>query len=230
MSDKQVLAFAWTLRNSSNFSLTRSLWIFHFSRNTTFYTAMELVPTKCVNLEDLVCSASWLLDRLYQIQGRGSPLAGFQHLKCFCIFEADALSVTQIKSTPINRLHLIEPTMSGVKTLLSDVAPSLHSLAFLCLESLTPSSALSFSPKHILTLLRVLPSITSITIKLDVSSCSPAEVGRLASGFQGLAANDRRLSVELNTRREDLLLGVDSPSTIRQRYLRAVEEASNEWA
>lgn len=56
------------------------------------------------------------------------------------------------------------------------------------------------------------------------------EVERMASGFQGLAAHDPRLSVKLNTIRADLLLGVDSPSTIRQRYLRAVEEASNVWA
>lgn len=74
----------------------------------------------------------------------------------------------------VTHLHLVEPFKGGMKTFLSDVAPSLHSLAFLCLESLTPTTTtLGFSPKHITSLLRVLPSSTSIAIKLDVSACSP---------------------------------------------------------
>lgn len=228
----------WSLQHTAHFrhTRTRTLWVLYTSRSTAFYAAMEPVTTTCEALEELACSADWLLDRLYQNQGRRSALAGFTHLKCLRIFDADALSVSQIISTPITHLHLVEPFKGGMKTFLSDVAPSLHSPAVLCLESLTPTTTtLGFSPKHITSLLRVFPSSTSITIKLDVSACSPGEVEveRIASGFQGLAANDPRLSVKLNTIRANLsLLSVnsESPSTIGQRYLHAIDEESNEWA
>lgn len=177
---------------------------------------MKPVPTKCENLEDLACSAGWMLDRLYQNQGSGRALAGFRHLKSLRLFEADALSVTQMTSAPITLLHLVEPNMSGMTTLISTAAPSLPSLTVLCLESLRPSSALSFFPRHIASLLRFLPVITTVTIKLDVSYCSAAEVERIASGFQSLAANNAELSVNVNGRRADFLLSIDSPSTIRR--------------
>lgn len=130
------------------------------------------LATTCANVEELACAADWLLDRLYQNQGRRSrgALAEFRHLKCLRLFDADALSVTQIISTliTVTHLHLVEPVKGGMKTLVSDVAPSLHSLAVLCLESLTPTTTLGFT-----SLLRVFPSSTSIAIKLDVSACSP---------------------------------------------------------
>lgn len=59
------------------------------------------------------------------------------------------------------------------------------------------------------------------------------EVERIASGFQGLAAHDPRLSVKLNTIRANRsLLSVDSesPNMAGQRYLHAIDEASNVWA
>lgn len=171
----------WSLQHTAHFrhTRTRTLWVLYTSRSTAFYTAMEPVATTCEALEELACSANWLLDRLrlYQNQGRRSALAGFTHLKCLRLFDADALSVTQMISAPITvtHLHLVEPFKGGMTTFLSDVAPSLHSPAVLCLESLTPTTitTLGFSPKHITSLLRVLPSSTSIAIRLDVSACSP---------------------------------------------------------
>lgn len=130
------------------------------------------------NLEELTCAADWLLDRLYQNQGRRSrgALAGFRHLKCLRLFDADALSISQIISAPITHLHLVEPFKGGMKAFLSDVAPSLHSLAFLCLESLTHTDhhlgLLPKSTSHRFSAY-IFPSSTSIAIKLDVSACSP---------------------------------------------------------
>lgn len=90
------------------------------------------LATKCEALEELACAADWLLDRLYQNQGRRSrgALAEFRHLKCLRLFDADAQSVTQIISAPITvtRLHLMDPSNEGMKAFVSDVAPSLHSL------------------------------------------------------------------------------------------------------
>lgn len=175
-------SFARTLQHTAHFSCTRTLWVLYTSRSTAFYAAMEPVATACADLEELACAADWLLDRLYQNQGRRSrgALAGFRHLKCLrLLFDADALSVTQMISISapitVTHLHLVEPFKGGMKTFLSDVAPSLHSLAFLCLESLTECRPPPWaSPqKHITSLLRVIPSSTSIAIKLDVSACSP---------------------------------------------------------
>lgn len=168
-----------TPRTSATYTCT--LWVLYTSRNTAFYAAMEPVATTCANLEELACAADWLLDRLYQNQGRRSrgALAEFRHLKCLRLFDADALSVTQMISISapitVTHLHLVEPVKGGTKAFLSDVAPSLHSLAFLCLESLTECRPPPWaSPqKHITSLLRVIPSSTSIAIKLDVSACSP---------------------------------------------------------
>lgn len=227
LNDRQVMAFAWTLRNSFNFSYTRTLWVLNTDGKITFYMGMELVPTKCENLEDLASSTKWLMERPYQIQGHGN--AGFTHLKRLCLFGIGMHPVPRIISTPITHLHLLEPTARGMDTMLSNISPSFRSLAVLCLESLTPSRVLSFSTEHVSKVLRVLPNITSFTIKLDMSYCLPAEVERITSGFQALAANDPRLSVKLNTIRASLA-SLDSVSMMGQRVLRAVDETSNEWA
>lgn len=185
-SPKSRRSFARTLQHTAHFSCTRTrtLWVLYTSRSTA-------LATKCENLEELACSAGWMLDRLYQNQGSGRALAGFRHLKSLRLFEADALSVTQIISAPITHLHLVEPVKGGMKAFLSDVAPSLHSLAHRRGRGRE----------------------------------------RIASGFQGLAAHDPRLSVQLNTIRANLsLLSVNSESpsmvhrsTVSARHRRGIE-------
>lgn len=183
--------------------------------------------------------ADWLLDRLYQNQGRRSrgALAEFRYLKCLRLFDADALSISQMISAPITvtHLHLVEPFKGGTKTFLSDVAPSLHSLAFLCLESLTPTTTLGFSPKahHVAS-----PRNTQQHVDRDqarrerlLAAAGEVEVERMASGFQALAAHDPRLSVKLNIIRANLsLLSVNSESpsmvhrsTVSARHRRGIE-------
>lgn len=228
LNERQVMAFAWTLRNTFIFSYTRTLWVLNTYGKITFYMGMELVPTKCENLEDLASSTKWMMDRPYQIQGHGN--AGFTHLKRLCLFGIGTQPIPRIISTPITHLHLLEPTARGMNTMLSNITPSFHGLKVLCLESLTPTRALGFSPNHVSRFLRVLPNITSLTIKLDMSYCLPAEVQRIAIGFRALAANDSRLSLSLNTIREGLCSGDLASYDEARRVLHAVNETSNEWA
>lgn len=228
LNDRQVMAFAWTLRNTSYFSYTRTLWVLNTDGKITFSMGMELVPTKCENLEDLASSTKWLMERPYQIQGHGN--AGFTRLKRLCLFGIGTHPVPRIISTPITYLHLLEPTARGMDTMLSIIAPFFPSLKVLCLESLTPTRALGFSPEHVSRILRVLPNITSLTIKLDMSYCLSAEVEQIATGFQALAANEPRLSLSLNTIRAGLCSVHLASYDEARRVLYAVNETSNEWA
>lgn len=216
-----------TLRNSSNFIYTRSLWIFTYLLDIS-QEDLDLLPAKLENLEDLAWGPAFLLiNRVCQLQDPGNTLMAFPHLKRLCIFHADDQSLARLPiiSVPVTQLHLIRPTARFINIILSNIPPSLHCVTSICLEAITPNIPLSFSPEHVSTLLRVLPSNTSIIVKLSIYNCLPAEVEQ----FQTLSANNPRLLVKLNTIRP-YISSVKAGSMVGRRILDAVDEASNEWA
>lgn len=231
LSERQARAFAWTLQSSSNFSYTRTLWILdaNWRDTVTVYDGMHMIPTKCENLEELAGSANLLRDCVCQLQGGpGKTLAAFPHLKRLCIFLADNPSHLPIISGPITHLHLIDPSKRFIDTIQSNIPPSLHSVTSFCLESFAPDLV---HRRFASTLLCILPSITSITVKLDVTYSLPDEVEQIASGLQALSAKEPRLSVKLNTIMEGLpVLVASGVSMTGRRVLHAVDESSNEWA
>lgn len=231
LTERQARAFAWTLQSSSNFSYTRTLWILdaNWRDTVTVYDGMHMIPTKCENLEELAGSANLLRDCVCQLQGGpGKTLAAFPHLKRLCIFLADNPSHLPIISGPITHLHLIDPSKRFIDTIQSNIPPSLHSVTSFCLESFAPDLV---HRRFASTLLCILPSITSITVKLDVTYSLPDEVEQIASGLQALSAKEPRLSVKLNTIMEGLpVLVASGVSMTGRRVLHAVDESSNEWA
>lgn len=141
MNGRQDMAFAWTLRNSSNFIYTRSLWIFTYLMDIS-QEDLDLLPTKLENLEDLACPAFLLTNRrICQLQDPGNTLMAFPHLKRLCIFHADDQSLLAIISVPITHLHLIRPTAKFINIILSNIPPSLHRVTSICLEAITPNIA-----------------------------------------------------------------------------------------
>lgn len=166
-----------------------------------------------------------LTNRVCQLQDPGNTLMAFPHLQRLCIFHADDQSLLPIISVPVTQLHLIRPTARFINIILSNIPPSLRRVTSICLEAITPNIPLSFSPEHVSTLLRVLPSITSIIVKLSIYNRLPAEVEQ----FQTLSADNPRLLVKLNTMRPDIA-SVKAGSRVGRRILYAVGEASNEWA
>lgn len=162
-----------------------------------------------------------MTNRICQLQDPGYTLMAFLHLKRLCIFHADDHSLLPIISVPVTHLHPARFT----NIILSNIPPSLHRVTSICLEAITPNIPLSFSPEHVSALLPVLPSNTSIIVKLSIYNCLPAEVEQ----FQTLSADNPRLLVKLNTMRPDIA-SVKAGSRVGRRIFYAVDEASNEWA
>ena len=231
INDRQVMAFAWTLKNCGHCKHVRIIRVLNLGGKITFYPGMQLIATKCENLEELACPEYWLVRGSYKIRGT-IPVSGFSRLRYQCIINARTSRSLTVANPSMTHLHLIEPSTMAIQEMLKERRIPFKNLTHFYLETLGRSSGgtkfVGFSSTDIQGLFDILPSIEAIFVKLDVSHFSEDETQSATYNLRMLETRESRLKLELNTETMEMarnnILGFSC-----LRIIQAVSEVADMW-
>ena len=230
INDRQVMAFAWTLKNCRHCKHARIIRVLNLGGNITFYPGMQLIATKCENLEELACPEYWLVRGSYKIRDT-IPASGLSQLRYQCIINARTSPSLTVANPSVTHLHLIGPSTVAIQEMLKERDIPFKSLTHFYLETLGRSSGgsfVGFSSTDIQGLFDILPSIEVIHVKLDVSCFSEDETRTVTRDLRMLETREPRLKLELNTKTKEMARNSVFGFS-RLRITQAVSEVADEW-